>query len=85
MFWRGLFRHALPLALLIRRFNPEFFAEDLDLIREVGATTSQELFKNEINYFFGRNLRDRNWLRSTFRIRVSGNRLIRMRRRLLPS
>ena len=85
VFWRCLFRHALPLAFLIRRLNPGFFTEDMDLIREVGATTTQQLFKNEINYFFGRNLRDKSWLRKTFRIRVSGNRLIRLRRRFLPT
>lgn len=85
VFWRCLFRHALPLAFLIRRLNPGFFTEDMDLIREVGATTTHLLFKNEINYFFGRNLRDKSWLRKTFRIRVSGNRLIRLRRRFLPT
>ena len=85
LFWRCLFRHALPVAFLIRRFDPGYFTEDMDLIREVGATTSQQLFKNEINYFFGRNLRDKSWLRNTFKIRVSGNRLIHLRRRLLLS
>jgi hypothetical protein len=81
---RGLFRHAVPLACLIRRFKPQFFVEDLDLIREVGKMTSPELFKNEVNYFYGRNLRHKNWLRSAFRIRISGSRMLRIRRRVFP-
>jgi hypothetical protein len=85
LFWRALFRHAVPLAFLARRFDPEFFHEDRDLIREVGAMTSQEIFRHEINYFYGRNLRDKSWLRSTLRIRISGNRMIRLWRTLMQS
>lgn len=83
LFRRALFRHALPFAFLIQRFDPGFFDEDRDMIREVGAMTTHEIFRNEINYFFGRNLREKNWLRRTLRIRISGNRLIRLWRRLM--
>ena len=82
VFWRCLFRHALLPAFLIRKINPEHFSEDMDMIRELGALTSQALFKNEINYFHGRNLRDKSWFRGTLCIRLSGSRLIRLRRRL---
>jgi hypothetical protein len=56
-FRRCLFIHALPLASLIQRVDPSFFSEDYDLIREVGPMTDPDLFRNEINYFYGRNLR----------------------------
>jgi hypothetical protein len=83
-FHRCLFLHARPLASLIQRFDPAFFSEDYDLIREVGPMTDPELFRNEINYFYGRNLRHKSWIRSLFRFRVSGNRLIRLKQRLFP-
>jgi hypothetical protein len=60
------------------------FAEDLDLIREVGEMTNPELFKNEVNCFHGRNLRHKNWLRTRLRIRVSGGRLLKLKHRILP-
>jgi hypothetical protein len=83
-FRRCLFLHALPLASLIQRLDPAFFSEDYDLIREVGPMTDPDLFRNEINYFYGRNLRHKSWIRSLFRFRVSGNRLIRLKQRLFP-
>jgi hypothetical protein len=81
-FRRCLFLHARPFASLINRLQPGFFSEDHDLIREVGPMTDPELFRNEINYFYGRNLRHKSWLRGLFRIRVSGNRLIRLKQDL---
>jgi hypothetical protein len=83
-FRRSLFLHALPFAALLQRFDPAFFREDYDLIREVGPMTDPELFRSEINYFYGRNLRHKGWIRSLFRMRVSGNRLIRLKQRLFP-
>jgi hypothetical protein len=81
-FRRCLFLHALPFAPLLQRLDPAFFSEDLDLIREVGPMTDPELFRSEINYFYGRNLRDKSWIRNVLRMRISGNRLIRLKKRL---
>jgi hypothetical protein len=50
VFWRAPFRHALPLAWCIGQIAPDFFADDLELIREVGPMTNPELFKSEVNY-----------------------------------
>lgn len=85
LFWRAIFRHAVPLALIIRRFDPDFFHEDLDLIREVGAMSSQAIFRNEINYFYGRNLRDKRWLRTGLRVRISGNRMMHLWGKLMKA
>ena len=82
LFWRCIPRHALPLVAWVLRRNPRFFSEDLDLIREVGGMTNPELFKNEINYYHGRNLRCKSWLRTTFKVRVSGKRLMRIKRKV---
>lgn len=79
VFRRTLYRHALPVAVILHRFKPEFFQEDFDLIREVGELNDPDLFRSEVNCFFGRNVRDRNWLRRTLRIRVSGDRLLALK------
>ena len=85
VFWRAVFRHALPLAWWIYLISPDFFTEDLELIREVGPMTNPELFKSEVNYFYGRNQRHKNWIRTVLRVRISGARMLRLRRRLFQS
>lgn len=82
VFWRCVYRHALPLAAIIHRVAPETFQEDFDLIREVGAMTDPETITREINYFYGRNVRDKSWIRRTLLIRVSGKRLLRLKNRV---
>lgn len=79
VFWRILHRHALPFAYLILRRNPQFFEEDFYLIREVGNVRDPQLFTQELNYFHGRNHREKGWLRGTWGIRVSAKRLIRLK------
>lgn len=83
VFWRTLYRHALPFALLIHLWNPSFFKEDIDCIRELGDTRSPDLFKVEINFFHGRNLRDKNWIRRSFSIRISAKRLLALKNKVL--
>jgi hypothetical protein len=82
LFWRGLYRHAYPLARLVFRSHPEFFHEDFDVIREIGPMRDPEVFRMEMSRFYGRNVRDKNWLRKTFSIRVSAKRLIRIKNRI---
>jgi len=85
LFRKALFRHAIPLAAWVRARDPQFFRDDIDLIREVGVMRSPELFRQEINYFFGRNQRNRSWFRKLFRVRLSGKRLIRIEREVSES
>jgi len=75
VFRRCLYRHALPLSSFILSRNPKFFQEDFDLIREIGNIDHADTFRSEINFFYGRNLRDKNWVRRIFRIRLSAKRL----------
>ncbi len=83
VFWRALYRHALPVAFFLYRKNPEFFKEDFELIRELGSINKPSLFTAELNFFHGRNVRDRTWLRADCSIRISGKRLIRLKNQAL--
>ncbi|MBI4659717.1 MAG: hypothetical protein HY735_12825 [Verrucomicrobia bacterium] len=79
VFWRCLYRHALPFAASIYRKKPEFFREDFDLIREVGNMEDADTFRSEINFYYGRNIRERNWLRRKLCIRLSAKRLMKLK------
>lgn len=83
LFRRCLYRPLAPLALLIARLKPAFFHEDLSFLREVGAATSRSEVVSELNRFYGRNLRDKNWIRKLLAIRVSGKRVLTLYRGLL--
>jgi hypothetical protein len=82
LFRRCVHRPALPLALIISRLRPEFFREDLGFLREVGAATTRSEVVGELNRFYGRNVRDRNWVRTTLGIRVSGKHVLEIYRAL---
>ena len=83
VFWRIMNRHALLFALLIYKWRPNFFREDFYLIREAGEMRNPQLFTQELNYFHGRNARDKNWFRAGLGIRVSGKRLIRLKNKVV--
>lgn len=78
VFRKALNRHAVPFVRVLESLNPDFFREDYEFIRDVGASVSRDEVVGELNRFFGRNLRDRNWLRRVFGLRVSGWRLLRL-------
>jgi hypothetical protein len=83
LFQRCLYRPIVPVAWIILRVSPAFFREDLVFLREVGAATSRSEVVGELNRFYGRNIRDRNWLRKQLAIRVSAKRVLRVYRSLL--
>ncbi len=82
VFWCCLYRHALPLAAVIYWLKPDFFKEDFDLIREIDKMNSPEVFRSELNFFHGRNVRDKNWIRRGLCIRLSAKRLLKLKSRL---
>jgi hypothetical protein len=82
VFWRALFRHALPFAWLISRLKPSFFREDYDLLREVATARNTGEVVSELNRFYGRNARDKSVLRTELHLRVSGKRVLRLYRDL---
>jgi hypothetical protein len=85
LFWRCLYRHARPVAALLLRSRPAFFEEDFAFARDLAAAGTRREVINELNRFFGRNQRDKNWMRKTFAIRISGKRVLRLYRELSRS
>lgn len=79
VFWHVLPRIALPLAAVIRLFQRDYFARDFALIRELGQTRDATEFHVLIAQFRDDTLREAGWFRRTFRLRVSGRRLLRLR------
>lgn len=79
MFAKTLFRHALPFMPL---FNDKrvFFREDFEMLREVASAKNTQEVISELNRFYGRNKRDRGFLRTSFFIRISGKRVLRLYR-----
>ena len=83
MFWQGLYFHALPLASILVRYNPQFFREDLEFLRDVKNAHSTEEVIGELNRFYGRNVREKSFLRRRLFIRISGSRVLRHWERLV--
>ena len=82
LFLRCLHRHARPFAQLLPRLDKDFFREDIGLICDLATAASHGEVLTELNRFYGRNVRDRNWLRKTFSLRISGKRVLRLSRKL---
>ncbi len=87
-FERLVFQKAVPWhASLIARWlfarDPQLFREDFEAIREIANVKSAGVFKTEINRFYGRNVRDKGWVRGTFGIRLSAKRLIGLKNRVV--
>lgn len=85
VFWRGLYWHALPFALVIRLFSRKFFRDDLELIRHVGADHSLEEVAEDVERFeYGNRVRS-HWLRTGFRIHMSPGRIRALAAKCLKS
>jgi hypothetical protein len=64
------------------KLKPNFFREDFGFIADVATASSHSEVRMELDRFRGRNLRDRNWLRRSFALRMSGKRVLRLSRKL---
>jgi hypothetical protein len=84
VFWRCLYRHALPVAGLIRLFRPDYFTDDLRTIRQLGQVRNAAEFRQEVDAFGYLNRRHGGWDRRRLRIRVSGKRLMSLMSDVLP-
>ena len=71
-----LFPHAVPFARLMTRMTPDFFREDFELLVEISEVRDLGTMRQELSRFYGRNLRDKDWVRRNFQIRISGQRVI---------
>jgi hypothetical protein len=75
VFWKCLYRHALPLAALLCWTNKEFFQPDLDLIHSLAASTTFSEVKAEASFIRHDQRMQDGFLRHALRIRISGRRL----------
>ena len=82
MFTKCLFRHALPFTWLIRR-KQEFFREDVEMLRDIASARNTPEVISELNRFYGRNKRDKSFLRTRMFFRISGKRVLRTYRDLV--
>jgi hypothetical protein len=71
-FTQCLYGHARLLAPVIRWLSPDFFAEDLKLIQELGMASDWQEAHSEISTFQDANRATRSLWRTGLRIRVSG-------------
>jgi len=75
-FRQCLYWHAKPLAPVLRKLNPNFFAEDFKFIRYLGdANGMREARANAADFRDGVK---RSFLRNTMKIRVSGRKATRL-------
>jgi len=82
VFWRSLYPHAMIFARIMRLIWPGYFQRDMELIRRLGALTSANEVRFEIdNYRYQHP--EYGLFRHGFRLRVSGKRLIHLARRVM--
>ena len=83
VFWKVLHRpHGWIFAKFLFPKNRAIFKEDIEFIHELGGVRDPLIFKNEVNRYHGRNVREKGWIRGTFGIRVSGKRVMKLKNRL---
>jgi hypothetical protein len=79
--WRCLNPKSLPLARMLWRMNPEYFAPDLELIRHVQDVTSLDELRGEFGAFCYHHP-NAGWLRKRLKVRLSGQSLTNLAARL---
>lgn len=83
VFWRCLYRRSFPLSLLVYLFRREHFNLDIQTIRQLGVCRSSREFRDELEAFRYEYQMQGGLLRS-FRVRISGKRLISLLRQVVP-
>lgn len=85
LFWRGLYRHAMPLALFLRLTAPGFFREDEEFIRWLAGDGSLAEVEEDIERFqYGNRVRA-HWLRTGLRIHLDPARIWALAQRCLAA
>lgn len=83
LFWRGLYRHAVPLAFFIRLVWPAFFRDDKDFIQRLGGDRSLDEIAEDIDRFQYENRVRSHWLRTGLCIHLAPHRVATLARRCL--
>ena len=73
-----LYSHARLLAPVVRRLNPDFFAEDFKFIRYLGAAAGSRDADVDVLNFHDLNLGKPSFWRTGLKIRVSGRKASRL-------
>lgn len=84
VFWKCVYRRALPLVVVIWAVERRVFQPDLEVIRALGAAGSDIELQSVMGEFDNRCMVERSIRRTVFRMRVSGARLMPLFRDLLP-
>ncbi len=84
VFWKSVYRRALPLAAVIWVVERRMFQPDLEVIRALGAASSAVELQSVMGEFDNRCMVERSIRRAMFRMRVSGARLSPLFSGLLP-
>jgi hypothetical protein len=82
VFWRSLYPHAVRPARLLWTRNPAFFKRDFELIALLEDATSCAEMRGEIEAF-REHVPPRGLLQGRFRLRISGQRLLKLGAKLL--
>src|SRR6266853_1154354 len=77
-----LYWHARVLAPLVRKLNPDLFAEDFKFIRYLGAATDLREVSVDVLNFRDVNRGNPSFLRISLRIRVSGRKATQLAHQL---
>ena len=85
VFWCCVYRQTVPLAYVLRKLNPAFFADDDTLIRQVALDRDLEEIDANLKDFHYVNRARRHWLRTGLKVRVSGRKVASLARTLFPS
>ena len=85
---KALFRHSLyrrtwPFYYLLKWWNKDYFEEDLLVIEELAQLRNLECFEPEVGRFYGRMQRSKSFLRRRLKLRISGERLIQVKKQVL--
>ncbi|MCI0534130.1 MAG: hypothetical protein L0Z50_02765 [Verrucomicrobiales bacterium] len=77
LFREGLYRRSLVLGLVIHCLKPSFFALELRLVRQLGAATTREKFRAEIEDYRGTIRRQYSRLRIWMHLRFAAQHLLK--------
>jgi len=84
-FRKCLYAHARPLAGILRVLDANFFFEDLKFIDALGVAVDSKEVRADAANFNDVNRHGRGFLRTGWRLRVSGRKAMRMARELFST
>jgi hypothetical protein len=81
--WQCFYPHALVVGRLLNRFAPSFFEADMEMIQMLGECTEFHELRVELEDYRS-HIQQFGFVTGWLKIRVSGQRLLKLGRELLP-